>query len=285
MGDSRLTVREIARLAGVSVATVSRVSNGTGQVSEEMRRRVLDAIEKHGYRPDHLGRALAAGRHGALGLVFPGLSGPYFTELIQGFESEAVPSRASVHILCTHLRSDSDAQVLEMGRRVDGVAVIGGTISDPTLLRLAEMVPVVVVAGQGPDGVPAVRAENVATMAELTRHLLLDHELTDLVFVGSPGGVAGRQRTLGRISRRPPVGGDHAAVRPRRGGSAAGGTASSPPNNCCAPTPAPAASSVPTTRRPSVSSSERSVGACGCRRTSSSPGSTTPRSPLWSTRR
>lgn len=188
MGNSRLTVREIARLAGVSVATVSRVSNGTGQVSEEMRRRVLEAIEKHGYRPDHLGRALAAGRHGALGLVFPGLSGPYFTELIQGFESEAVPSRASVHILCTHLRSDSDQQVLEMGRRVDGVAVIGGTISELALLRLAEMVPVVVVAGTGPGAVPSVRADNAGSMAMLTRHLLVEHELTDLVFVGNPEG-------------------------------------------------------------------------------------------------
>ncbi|MFB9236523.1 LacI family DNA-binding transcriptional regulator [Plantactinospora siamensis] len=188
MGNSRVTVREIARLAGVSVATVSRVSNGTGQVSPEMRRRVLEAIEKHGYRPDHLGRALAARRHGALGLVFPGLSGPYFTELIQGFESEAVPSQASVHILCTHLREDSDAQVLEMGRRVDGVAVIGGTISDTALSRLAEMVPVVVVAGEAPGGVPSIRVENTASMAALTRHLLVDHGLRDLVFVGNPEG-------------------------------------------------------------------------------------------------
>ncbi|MEV0157430.1 LacI family DNA-binding transcriptional regulator [Micromonospora sp. NPDC050686] len=188
MSNSRMTVREIARLAGVSVATVSRVSNGTGQVSEEMRRRVLEAIEKHGYRPDHLGRALAAGRHGALGLVFPGLSGPYFTELIQGFESEAGPSRASVHILCTHLRSDSDAQVLEMGRRVDGVAVIGGTVSDDALLRLAEKVPVVVIAGQGPGDIASVRPENPASMAALTRHLLADHGLRDLVFVGNPQG-------------------------------------------------------------------------------------------------
>ncbi|MEU5725555.1 LacI family DNA-binding transcriptional regulator [Micromonospora sp. NPDC047738] len=188
MSNSRMTVREIAKLAGVSVATVSRVSNGTGQVSEEMRRRVLDAIEKHGYRPDHLGRALAAGRHGALGLVFPGLSGPYFTELIQGFESEAVPSRASVHILCTHLRSDSDDQVLEMGRRVDGVAVMGGTISDEALLRLAKMVPVVVVAGEGPGDIPSVRADNAGSMLALTRHLLADHDLRDLVFVGNPAG-------------------------------------------------------------------------------------------------
>lgn len=212
MGNSRVTVREIARLAGVSVATVSRVSNGTGQVSEEMRRRVLEAIEKYGYRPDHLGRALAARRHGALGLVFPGLSGPYFTELIQGFESEAVPARASVHILCTHLREDSDDQVLEMARRVDGVAVVGGTISEPTLLRLAETVPVVVLAGRGPETVPSVGVDNAPAMTKLTRHLLVDHGLRNVAFVGNPDGSpdvsqrwAGFQHAYQELDLAPPA--------------------------------------------------------------------------------
>jgi LacI family transcriptional regulator len=189
MGNSRrLTVREIARIAGVSVATVSRVSNGTGQVSEDMRRRVLDAIERHGYRPDHRGRALAARRHGAVGLVFPGLSGPYFGELIQGFESEAVQSGTSVHILCTHLRRDADSQVAEMSRRVDGLAVLGGTVSDRTLIELAQSLPVVVMAGTGPASIPSVRVENRAAVTALTRHLLVDHGLRRLAFVGSPDG-------------------------------------------------------------------------------------------------
>ncbi|MFG3701742.1 LacI family DNA-binding transcriptional regulator [Micromonospora sp. NPDC047620] len=188
MSNSRLTVREIARLAGVSVATVSRVSNGTGQVSEETRRRVLRAIEEHGYRPDHLGRALAARRHGAVGLVFPGLSGPYFSELIQGFESEAVKAKTSVHILCTHLRADSDAEVIEMAHRVDGLAVLGGTVSHDTIEELATMRPIVVLAGDGPAGVPAVRVDNAAATAALTRHLLVDHGLRRLEFVGDPNG-------------------------------------------------------------------------------------------------
>jgi LacI family transcriptional regulator len=188
MSNRRLTVREIARIAGVSVATVSRVSNGTGQVSDDMRRRVLDAIERHGYRPDHRGRALAAGRHGAVGLVFPGLAGPYFGELIQGFESEAVQSDTSVHILCTHLRRDSDTQVAEMARRVDGMAVLGGTVSDRALLEMAQSVPVVVLAGDGPGTITSVRAENHDSVAALTRHLLVDHGLRRLTFVGSPDG-------------------------------------------------------------------------------------------------
>jgi LacI family transcriptional regulator len=181
-----MTVREIARLAGVSVATVSRVSNGTGQVSPQMRRRVLDAIEAHGYRPHHLGQALAAGKHGAVGLVFPGLAGPYFGGLIQGFESEVVESRSAVHILCTHMRKDSDVQILEMARRVDGIALLGGIIPDDAIERLATRVPVVILAGKGPGDIPSVRVENTDAMARLTRHLLVDHGLRELQFVGTP---------------------------------------------------------------------------------------------------
>jgi LacI family transcriptional regulator len=224
----RVTVREIAKLAGVSVATVSRVSNGTGQVSAEMRRRVEAAIETYGYQPDHLGRALSSRRHGAVGLVFPGLSGPYFGELIQGFESEAVQSGSSVHILCTHMRENSDAEVQELARRVDGVAVLGGTVSDAAVQRLAETVRVVVLAAAGPGEVTAIQAENRASMRALTRHLLDDHGLTDLAFVGDPmsspdgrerwGGFLAAHDELGRPAPRPAVdvaytqeGGVHAA--------------------------------------------------------------------------
>lgn len=216
MGNSgRMTVREMARLAGVSVATVSRVCNGTGQVSEALRRRVLASIEAHGYRPDHRGQALAARRHNAVGLVFPGLGGPYFGELIQGFESEAVQARASVHILCTHLREDSDEQVIEMARRVDGLAVIGGTVADATVRLLAAGLPVVTLAGTGPGGVPSIRAENRDAMRALTAHLLVVHGRTDLVFVGNPDrspdvrerwhGFRAAHTELGLTVRRRPV--------------------------------------------------------------------------------
>lgn len=220
----RMTVREMARLAGVSVATVSRVFNGTGQVSEEMRQRVLESIKAHGYQPDHRGRALAARRHNAIGLVFPGLAGPYFGELIQGFELEVVQSQAAVHILCTHMRSDSDEQVIEMARRVDGLAVLGGTVSDDAVLRLAGALPVVVLAGKGPGAVPSIRAENHDAMRALTTHLLETHGLRDLIFVGSPDGspdiserwdgFRAAHRDTGRAQRRRPV---RAALRQEDG--------------------------------------------------------------------
>lgn len=187
MGNKRLTVREIAEIAQVSIATVSRVSRGIGQVSPETRERVLRVIEEHGYRPNQLGRALAEQRHGSVAIVFPGLAGPYFSELIQGFESEAMETGASVHIVGTHRREAADDDVLAMSARVDGIAVHGGTIKDETLRRLAAEVPVVVLAGQPLDGIPAVRADN-SRVAELTRHLLVDHGYRRLAFVGNPDG-------------------------------------------------------------------------------------------------
>ncbi|MFC4012566.1 LacI family DNA-binding transcriptional regulator [Nonomuraea purpurea] len=187
MGNKRLTVREIAKLADVSVATVSRVSRGTGQVSQETRERVLRIIEEYGYRPSQMGRSLAEQRHGMVAIVFPGLAGPYFSELTQGFESQAMEAGTGVHILVTHHRDDADDSVLDMASRVDGIAIHGDTVRTETLRRIAAEVPVVVLAGRPMDGVPAVRADN-STIGELTRHLLVDHGYRRLAFVGSPDG-------------------------------------------------------------------------------------------------
>ncbi|WP_219469863.1 LacI family DNA-binding transcriptional regulator [Nonomuraea rhizosphaerae] len=187
MGNRRLTAREVAKLADVSVATVSRVSRGTGQVSPETRARVLRVIEEHGYRPSQMGRALAEQRHGSVAIVLPGLAGPYFSELIQGFESEVMDAGASVHIFGTHHRADADEHVLGIAARVDAVAVHGDTIGADTLRELAARAPVVVLAGRPLDGIPAVRADN-SPIGELTRHLLVDHGYRRLTFVGDPEG-------------------------------------------------------------------------------------------------
>ncbi|HET6742729.1 MAG TPA: LacI family DNA-binding transcriptional regulator, partial [Kribbella sp.] len=128
MHDDRMSVREIAKLAGVSIATVSRVYRGIGSVSPATRAKVQAAIEQYGYRPSHLGEALANRRHGALAVVFPGLSGPYFAELINGVESVAVPRQVSVHVIGTHLRREAPRELLDVARRVDGMAIHGGTV-------------------------------------------------------------------------------------------------------------------------------------------------------------
>jgi LacI family transcriptional regulator len=182
-----MSVREIAKLAGVSTATVSRVYRGVGSVSAATKAKVQAAIEQYGYRPSHLGEALANRRHGALAVVFPGLSGPYFAELINGVESVAVPRQVSVHVIGTHLRREAPDELLDVARRVDGMAIHGGTVPKAVIEQLAARHPVVMI---GPDPHPApvvVRTDHEA-FRELVTHLLVDHKLRKLIFVGNPAG-------------------------------------------------------------------------------------------------
>lgn len=179
------TVHKVAERAGVSIATVSRVARGIGQVSPETRERVQAAIAELGYRPSHLGVALVARRHDALGLVFPGLSGPYFSEVINGFESQTVAARQAVLILGTHMLGHGDEQVLEMATRVDGIAIFGGTVADSIVHGLLSAgIPTVLMAGHPISGAPVVRAENYRSALALNLHLIRDHGYHHLAFIG-----------------------------------------------------------------------------------------------------
>ncbi|GAB3425293.1 LacI family DNA-binding transcriptional regulator [Flindersiella endophytica] len=189
MVKSGPTLQAIAREAGVSIATVSRVARGVGQVSPETRRKVQEAIDRHGFRPSRLGRALVEQRHAALGIVFPGLSGPYYSEVINGFEEEAVQAKVSVLIMGTHLLHESVDLIFDMADRVDGLAVMGGVLPDDSVRRLQDRgEPVLQLASRPLVGVPTVRTENVSAAARLTTHLLADHSLERLAFVGHPDG-------------------------------------------------------------------------------------------------
>lgn len=184
-----VTVQEVAEHAGVSTATVSRVARGIGQVSDTTKARVNAAIDELGFRPSHLGRALAARRHGALGVVLPGLSGPYHSEVIAGFEQEAIRSRLSVLILGTHLLNEARDLVLDMADRVDGIAVLGGSIPDYVVdALLTRNCPVVQLAGRPRAGMATIRVEGTAPVRELTRHLIVDHGYDRLAFVGARAG-------------------------------------------------------------------------------------------------
>lgn len=185
----RLNVRQIAEIAGVSTATVSRVYRGVGQVSPEMRERVSRAIAEHGYRPSHFGAALANRRNGTLGIVFPGLSGPYFGELIEGFDRAAIDAGMSVNIFGTHTLADVPDALEAMTERVDGLAAHAGTVDVATIERLAALVPVVVIGGGDGDELPAgalkVRSDH-EQMRDLVGHLVRDHGRTRLLFLGRP---------------------------------------------------------------------------------------------------
>ncbi len=191
MGKNGPTLHEVAKAAGVSIATVSRVARGLDDVTPATRDRVLRTIQEMDYRASHFGRALVRRSHDTLGIVFPGLRGPYYSEVIHGFEVEAVHARKSVLILGTELIGHANDQVRGMTDRADGLVIMGGSsIDDGTIQRLvARGVPIVLLARSPLAGIPAVRVDNLGATFELTRHLLEDHGYRRLVFVGNIEGA------------------------------------------------------------------------------------------------
>lgn len=182
----RSTIRDVARHAGVSVATVSRALRGSATVRPETRNRVETAAKELRFTPSSLGRSLAEQRHAANGIVFPDLSGPYYAELVLGYENVAASLGQSVLILSTEGRDNADGLVLELAGRVDGLMLFGHTVDDAVVSEIVSRgVPTVLVARPPVRGADTVSTDNVAGMRELAIHLL-ERGYSRATFVGDP---------------------------------------------------------------------------------------------------
>jgi LacI family transcriptional regulator len=136
----RPDVHAVARLARVSIATVSRTINSFPTVDPKLAQRVWKAIDELGYSPNTQARALVSGRSRLLGLIVSEITNPFFPELIQGFEDAAVENGYEILISSTNY----DPQRMELciqrmlERKVDGVAVMTFGIEGPLLDRLSK---------------------------------------------------------------------------------------------------------------------------------------------------
>lgn len=205
------TIRDVAARAGVSIATVSRVLRGNVPVTPATRARVVEAIKELGFRPSVLGRSLAEGRHAANGIVFPDLSGPYFAEVVLGYEEAAGELGRSVLILSTHGRDAAPEMVRELAGRVDGLVVLGRTVSKDVLEEIAaRKVPVVLLARPAFGPVDSVKADNAGGVDQLATHLL-GHGHRQVVFVGDTAGSSDsserwvRLRSVLAVAGAPPL--------------------------------------------------------------------------------
>ncbi|HZM80554.1 MAG TPA: LacI family DNA-binding transcriptional regulator [Candidatus Limnocylindrales bacterium] len=206
-----VTIHEVAAQAGVSIATVSRALSGSTTVASPTRERVLAAVEQLRFRPSRLGQSLAEGRHAANGIVFPDLSGPYYAEVVLGYEEVAAELGSSVLILATHGRPEPTRRVLELARRVDGMVLMGRTVPDEVVSQLTETgIPVVLLARPAVGESDTVNVDNEHGTRALVKHLAR-HGYQRFAFVGDPAespDVAGRyaafRASLLEAGRRPP---------------------------------------------------------------------------------
>ena len=184
-----MDIRDVARQAGVSISTVSRVTNRKGSVNREMTERVWRAVRELNYQPDPQARALVSGRSHIIGLMVTEITNPFFPELIQRFEQLAVESGYEVLLASTPNDAASIAMSVRrmLQRKVDGVAVMMFGREAPVLEELAShAVPLVVM-----DGAPAfpridaVRVNYDEGIREAVAHLVeLGHR--SIAFVSGP---------------------------------------------------------------------------------------------------
>jgi LacI family transcriptional regulator len=195
----RVTITAIAREAGVSVPTVSRVVNGRSDVSPQTRERIEELLQRHDYRP-RMARPRQVPR--LIDLVFNDLDSPWAVEIIRGVEDVAHATGVGTVISAIHRRSASTRQWLEnvRARITDGVILVLTDLARPVHAELRRLgVPIVVVdpVGASDLDVPTIGATNWAGGMRATEHLLsLGHRRIGFI-EGPPRLLCSRARLDG----------------------------------------------------------------------------------------
>ncbi|MFT4247339.1 MAG: LacI family DNA-binding transcriptional regulator [Pseudomonas sp.] len=199
--SSAVTLQDVARHAGVSPMTVSRVINRHPQVGEAMRLRVEASVRVLGYRPNLAGRSLRSARQIRIGLLYSNPSAAYLNQFMLGvLEQSSLDGHQILVERCGALRSQRAATERLLAAGVDGV-ILPPPLCDarPTIARLdARGVPVLAVAGGAPAaGVSAVRIDDYQGARAMTRHLLeLGHRRIGFVR-GDPAHAPSTLRAAG----------------------------------------------------------------------------------------
>ena len=168
------TIRDVARRAQLSVATVSRALNGFENVSEHARVRIASAVSELGYVPHAGARSLSLARNNAVGVVLPDLHGEFFSEIVRGMDREA--SRRGYLLLLSNLHSGSEqaANALRAMRgRVDGLIVMAPHLGTAELsAALPRGLPTILINTRDRrDQLPAIHLDNAAGVHSVVDHL------------------------------------------------------------------------------------------------------------------
>lgn len=192
------TIKDVARVAGVSVATVSRALNGADNVLPGTRQRILDAARDLRFSPSGAARSLITKRTDTIGALLPDLYGEYFSELIRGIDQAA--RARGLHLLVSSSHGDADeaaAALRAMNGRVDGLLVMSPH-ADADFLQhnLPVGLPAVLInTGTELPGHPRFFVDNFGGALAMTRHLAAAGRHR-IAFISGPAGNLEAQERL-----------------------------------------------------------------------------------------
>jgi LacI family transcriptional regulator len=171
-----VTIYDVAREAGVSMATVSRVVNNNPNVKPQTRKKVYEAIEKLGYRPNAVARGLASKKTTTVGVVIPDISNSIFAEVARGIEDIANMYHYNIILCNADKKVDKEVRVINtlLEKQVDGLLFMGGTITDEHIQAFrTSSVPIVLCATSDvKESTPSVDIDHEAAAFDAVQVLI-----------------------------------------------------------------------------------------------------------------
>jgi LacI family transcriptional regulator/LacI family repressor for deo operon, udp, cdd, tsx, nupC, and nupG len=159
----RVSIKDVAKVAGVSYSTVSRALNDNPVIRPEVRQRVQDLARSMGYSPNALAQSLHSRLTNSIGLVITTISDPFFTDVVQGVEEAAREAGLSVLLATSGNNPERELNIIHtlVRRRVDGVILAASRVGAEHTIRLDDIhIPVVMINNQAPRG-----ARNLCSIA------------------------------------------------------------------------------------------------------------------------
>lgn len=173
-----ITIYDVAREANVSMATVSRVVNGNPNVKPTTRKKVLNTIERLGYRPNAVARGLASKKTTTVGAIIPDISSIFFAELARGIEDIATMYNYNIILSNSDQNKEKELHLINtmLEKQVDGIVFMGGKITNDHVDQFQSApVPVALAATiDESKTIPSVNVNYEEASYEVTR-LLIDH--------------------------------------------------------------------------------------------------------------
>jgi LacI family transcriptional regulator len=196
----RITIKDVARQAGVSTATVSRVFNDVGPVDEKTRKRVLDVSKELRYTPNAAGRSLSTNRTDAIGLLLPDIYGEFFSEVIRGADQTAQQNRYHLLVSSSHNHRDEiEAALKVMSGRVDGLIIMSPQIDAQTLKSNLPLNLPVVLLNCFVDGVSfdSLNIDNFGGARAMVQHLIQHGHQRIAIIKGAEKNLDAKERLRG----------------------------------------------------------------------------------------
>jgi len=170
-----VTIEMVAQMAGVSLSTVSRILNGTAVVSSAKKQAVDNAIAALGFVPNPVARGLAGGRTLSIGVITQAIESPFYGTALRGVEEELVRAGYSPLFVSGRWNAAEEARCIDIlrARRVDGIIIITGRLSDEALIECARELPVVVTGRSlQAEGLFSLKFDDFEGARLATHHLL-----------------------------------------------------------------------------------------------------------------